>query len=118
MLTLKKHPDNIQELTLHHKFMQKQNPVPMKITIDKEKHLVVKDKKEFSLPKKEFQIIDLLCSIPGKVHSRKAIFENIWDNKSKSNERTVDVHILNLRKKFGNELIRTIKGVGYKCACQ
>jgi two-component system alkaline phosphatase synthesis response regulator PhoP len=88
----------------------------MKIEIiDKEKNLVVKDSEEFCLPKKEFMILDLLCSIPGKVYSRSAIFENVWGPKSKSNERTVDVHIVSLRKKLEAQSIKTIRGVGYKC---
>jgi len=115
MLTIKKHSGNIQGLTLQKKCMLNQNPVPIKITIDKDKHLVITDNNEFSLPKKEFQINDLLCSITGKVYSRNAIIENIWDNKFKSNERTVDVHILYLKRKLGKELIQTIKGVGNKC---
>ena len=90
----------------------------MKLIIDKEKHLVIKNDEEFSLPKKEFMVLDLLCSVPGNVYSRKMIYDKVWQHESKSNERTVDVHIFNLRKKFGSEIIRTIKGVGYKCTCE
>ena len=86
----------------------------MSLIIDREKYLVTKDKKEIELPRKEFELLRLLCTVPGKVFSRKIIFEKVWGDKSASNERTVDVHIVNLRKKLGNELIRTLKGVGYK----
>lgn len=90
----------------------------MEIEIDKEKFIVLKDKVEICLPKKEFEILNLLCSAPGKVFSRKTIFAKIWDTKSESGERTVDVHIVNIRKKVGQEIIKTVKGVGYKCKCR
>lgn len=86
----------------------------MHLHINREKFLVIKDSQEYNLPKKEFEVLCLLCTIPGKVFSRSAIFQKIWGETSLSKERTVDVHIVNLRKKLGNDLIRTIKGVGYK----
>ena len=86
----------------------------MSLIIDREKYLITKDKKSIELPRKEFELLRLLGSVPGKVFSRKLIFEKVWGDKSSSNERTVDVHIVNIRKKLGGELIRTIKGVGYK----
>ncbi len=86
----------------------------MSIIIDREKYLVIKDNKSIELPRKEFELLRLLSTVPGKVFSRRQIFEKVWGDKSSSNERTVDVHIVNIRKKLGNELIRTIKGVGYK----
>jgi two-component system alkaline phosphatase synthesis response regulator PhoP len=86
----------------------------MSIIIDREKYVIIKDHKAIELPKKEFELLRLLSTVPGKVFSRKQIFEKIWGEKSSSGERTVDVHILNIRKKLGNNIIRTIKGVGYK----
>jgi DNA-binding response OmpR family regulator len=86
----------------------------MKLTIDLEKYLVIKDDQFVELPRKEFEVLQFLSKIPGKVFSRKTIFENIWGASSLSGERTVDVHILNIRKKLGSEVIKTIKGVGYK----
>jgi len=86
----------------------------MRLTIDAEKFEVTRNGKEIILPLKEFKILCLLCETPGKVFSRKKIFLKVWGETSDSKERTVDVHILNLRRKFGSEIIRTIKGVGYK----
>ncbi|HLG36001.1 MAG TPA: winged helix-turn-helix domain-containing protein [Bacteroidia bacterium] len=86
----------------------------MKLVIDTDKFEVTLNGKEIILPRKEFEILCLLCKVPGKVFSRKNIFLNVWGEDSESKERTVDVHILNLRKKFSSKLIRTIKGVGYK----
>ena len=86
----------------------------MSIIIDREKYIVIVGGKEIELPRKEFELFRFLCSVPGKVFSRSQIFEKVWGEKSKSNDRTVDVHIVNIRKKLGNKLIRTITGVGYK----
>lgn len=86
----------------------------MKLTINREKYLVKRNNAEIFLPRKEFEILWVLCSVPGKVFSRNQIFETVWDNESVSKPRTVDVHIVNIRKKLGDDLIRTIKGVGYK----
>lgn len=86
----------------------------MSIIIDREKYIVIKEGEEIELPRKEFELFRLLCTIPGKVFSRQQIFEKVWGQKSSSKERTVDVHIVNIRKKLGSTLIRTIKGVGYK----
>ncbi len=86
----------------------------MKFTIDREQYIVNKEGLEIDLPRKEFEMFWLLCSAPGKVFSRKQIFEKIWTKKSLSNERTVDVHLVNLRKKLGDQVFTTIRGVGYK----
>ena len=86
----------------------------MNIIIDREKYIFIANGKELELPRKEFELLYLLCSVPGKVFSRKQIFEKVWGLKSSSKERTVDVHIVNIRKKISDKIIRTIKGVGYK----
>jgi two-component system alkaline phosphatase synthesis response regulator PhoP len=84
------------------------------IIIDKEKYLVLKDNKELLLPKKEFELLDLLLSKPGKVFKREEILSTIWGNEIIVGDRTIDVHIRKLREKLGEEYIRTVKGVGYK----
>ena len=86
----------------------------MRIAINREKFEVIRNGKEIILSRKEFQVLWLLCVSPGKVFSRKKIFLSVWGESSDSKERTVDVHILNLRRKFGSGIIRTIKGVGYR----
>ncbi len=86
----------------------------MRFTIDREQYIVNKEGVEIDLPRKEFETLWLLCSDPGKVFSRKQIFEKIWTEKSLSKERTVDVHLVNLRKKLGDQVFSTIRGVGYK----
>ena len=86
----------------------------MDIVIDREKYLVYKDGKEFTFPKKEFELLSLLTSKPGKVFTREVILENVWGGEVVVGDRTIDVHIRKLREKLGDNYIKTIKGVGYK----
>lgn len=84
------------------------------IEIDTEKYVVYKDGKALSLPKKEFELLTLLASKPGKVFSRKEILSKIWGNDIIVGDRTIDVHIRKLREKLGDNYFKTIKGIGYK----
>jgi two-component system alkaline phosphatase synthesis response regulator PhoP len=83
-------------------------------TIDREKYLIVKDNLNINLPKKEFELIALLASKPGKVFTREDILKSVWGDDVVVGDRTIDVHIRKLREKLGDNYIRTIKGVGYK----
>ena len=84
------------------------------VVIDKEKFNVRLDDIEVFLPRKEFELLALLMSRPGKVFTRDEIFEGVWGNDTIVGDRTIDVHIRKLRKKIGDKPIHTIKGVGYK----
>jgi len=84
------------------------------IIIDREKYTIMKSGREFSIPRKEFELLSLLASRPNKVFSREEIFEKVWGNDVVVGERTIDVHIRRLREKLDIECIKTIKGVGYK----
>lgn len=84
------------------------------LVIDKDRYLIIRKGKEYYLPKKEFEILSLLYSKPNKVFSREEIKNAIWDNFDKVRGRTVDVHIRKIREKIGDELISTVKGVGYR----
>jgi two-component system, OmpR family, alkaline phosphatase synthesis response regulator PhoP len=84
------------------------------IEIDQEKFMVYKDGAELNLPKKEFELLSLLTSKPGKVFSRKEILNKIWGNDIIVGDRTIDVHIRKLREKLGDNYFKTIKGIGYK----
>jgi two-component system, OmpR family, alkaline phosphatase synthesis response regulator PhoP len=84
------------------------------IKIDRERYLILKGKKEIILPKKEFELLLLLSSKPGKVFTRDEIFEQVWGDNVIVGDRTIDVHIRKLREKIGNKYITTFKGVGYK----
>jgi two-component system alkaline phosphatase synthesis response regulator PhoP len=84
------------------------------LIIDKEKVLVYRNDESIVLAKKEFELLGLLVSKPGKVFSRDEIFSKIWGSDVIVGNRTIDVHIRKLREKIGDHYIRTIKGIGYK----
>jgi two-component system alkaline phosphatase synthesis response regulator PhoP len=84
------------------------------LVLDREKFKVTLKGETIELAKKEFQILQLLMSSPGKVFSRQEIFRKIWDSEIIVGERTIDVHIRRIREKVGDEYIKTLKGIGYK----
>lgn len=84
------------------------------IRVDMEKVMVYAEGRELQLPKKEFELLVLLMSKPGKVFKRDEIYGRIWGNELFVGDRTIDVHIRKLREKIGEERIGTIKGIGYK----
>ena len=84
------------------------------ITIEKSKFKVKFQEKEVKLAKKEFDLLVLLLSDPGKLFTREEIMNRVWKDDSFVGDRTIDVHIRKLRQKFGENLINTIKGIGYQ----
>lgn len=84
------------------------------IVIDKDRYVVIKEGEELSLPKKEFELLALLASQPGRVFTRENILSSVWGNDVIVGDRTIDVHIRKLREKLGDDYFKTIKGVGYK----
>lgn len=84
------------------------------LTIDREQHVVMKEGVKIDLAKKEFQLLNLMISKPGKVFTRDEIFRKIWGNDVIVGNRTIDVHIRKIREKVGEEIIKTVKGIGYK----
>ena len=84
------------------------------LKINREKYLVVKNKNEILLPRKEFELLFLLGSKPEKVFTREEIMNKVWGSLDIVGDRTIDVHIRKLREKIGEQHIKTIKGVGYK----
>lgn len=82
--------------------------------IDKEQYLVKLDGHEHNLPKKEFELFQLLAGKPGKVFHRDEILNKVWGIEVIVGDRTIDVHIRKLRQRFGDTHIKTVKGVGYK----
>jgi two-component system alkaline phosphatase synthesis response regulator PhoP len=90
-----------------------QNSFNEDLYIDRDKFLVSIKGDEMHIPKKEFELLELLMSKPGKVFKRDQILSIVWGNDTIVGERTIDVHIRKLREKLGDAYIRTIKGVGY-----
>ena len=84
------------------------------IEINREEYKIIKDNIEIVLPRKEFELFYLLASKPGKVFKREEILDKVWGSEVIVGGRTIDVHIRKLREKIGEELFKTIKGVGYK----
>ncbi len=84
------------------------------ISIDTEHYVVRRGSETFVLPRKEFALLQLLCSQPGKLFTREEIYSRIWGDKVVVGDRTIDVHIRKLRQKIGEERIITVKGMGYK----
>lgn len=84
------------------------------IKIDRERYVIEKNGVEINLPKKEFELLALLASKPGKVFTREVILDLVWGGDVVVGDRTIDVHIRKLREKIGEDFIKTIKGIGYK----
>jgi len=84
------------------------------INIDTVKFMVTVDGKDVVLAKKEFELLHLLASRPGRVFLRNEILSQVWGNEVIVGDRTIDVHIRKIRQKMGIDCITTVKGVGYK----
>ncbi len=84
------------------------------LVIDREAFLVFRKGEKIVLAKKEFELLYLLASKPGKVYTRDVILKNIWEDSVVVTNRTIDVHIRKLREKLGDRYVSTVKGVGYK----
>ncbi|MFK7750829.1 MAG: response regulator transcription factor [Kordia sp.] len=84
------------------------------IVINREEYKILKDGEEIILPRKEFELLSLLASRPGKVFKREEILDKVWGNEVIVGGRTIDVHIRKLREKIGEAHFKTVKGVGYK----
>lgn len=84
------------------------------LTINREEYKVINKGEELILPRKEFELLALLTSKPGKVFKRESILEKVWGSEVVVGGRTIDVHIRKLREKIGDDHFQTVKGVGYK----
>lgn len=84
------------------------------LEINREEYKVVYGQQAMVLPRKEFELLYLLASKPGKVFKREEILDRVWGNEVVVGGRTIDVHIRKLREKLGEDWLKTIKGVGYK----
>lgn len=84
------------------------------LIIDRDAYAVFINQELVPVSRKEFELLHLMSAQPGKVFTREAIFEKVWKRKPTANDRTIDVHILRLRRKLGSDFITTQKGVGYR----
>lgn len=86
------------------------------LKINRDRYIVIVEGEETNLPKKEFELLDLLMSKPGNIFTREVILDTVWGSDIVVGDRTIDVHIRKLREKIGDHYIKTVKGVGYKLA--
>ena len=95
--------------------IEKDETIQLKdLIIDRSSYKVLYQGKKMNLPRKEFELLYLLASRPGKVFKREYILESVWGKHVVVGDRTIDVHIRKLREKIGNAFFETVKGVGYK----
>lgn len=106
----------VKALLRRNKFQERPTDsiVTRRLVIDKERYLVLRDSKEIILPKMEYELLWFLATKPGRVFTRQEIFEGVWGKGVVVGNRTIDVHVRKLREKLGDDLIGTVKGVGYK----
>mgnify|MGYP001348378183 FL=1 len=84
------------------------------LIIDRSGYKVIANNKDIFLPRKEFELLFLLASEPGKVFKRNLILDSVWGKDVVVGDRTIDVHMRKLREKIGDHYFKTVKGVGYK----
>lgn len=104
--TLKKRHSNAQN-------KQEISSETTKFFVDREQYLIVTENGKISLPRKEFEMIDLMFQNAHKVFTRQDFAKLIWNSPEVANSRTIDIHIRNIRRILGNEIIKTSKGIGY-----
>ena len=86
------------------------------LIIDRAKFIISDKNDDYFLPKKQFLMYALLCENPGNVFSREKIYRSVWGEEMPFNNRTVDVHIRQIRKILPNNNLTTYRGIGYKVA--
>lgn len=84
------------------------------LSVDRERYEVTTDKQKLDLPRKEFELLSLLISKPGRTYRRDEIRNMVWKDEVLTDDRTIDVHIYKLREKIGEQYIKTVKGIGYR----
>ena len=84
------------------------------LIINKESYLINYKGDDIFLARKEFELLSLLASKPGKVFLRNEILNQVWGTEVIVGDRTIDVHIRKIRQKLNLDCITTVKGVGYK----
>lgn len=82
--------------------------------VDKDRYLIVTERGKLNLPRKEFEMVHLMYSNSNKIFTRQDFAQIIWNNVDVANKRTIDIHIRNIRRLLGDDVVKTIKGVGYR----
>lgn len=85
----------------------------LKFHVDREQYLIITENKRISLPRKEFEMVNLMYQNAQKIFTRQDFAKLIWNAPEVANSRTIDIHIRNIRRILGNDIIKTSKGIGY-----
>lgn len=91
----------------------KEEQTPPNFYVDKEQYLIITPNGKISLPRKEFEMVSLMYQNTHKIFTRQDFAKLIWNSPEVANSRTIDIHIRNIRRTLGNDIIKTTKGVGY-----
>lgn len=89
------------------------NNIDLKFHVDREQYLIITNSERISLPRKEFEMVNLMYQNAHKIFTRQDFAKLIWNAPEVANSRTIDIHIRNIRKILGNDIIKTSKGIGY-----
>ncbi len=84
-----------------------------KIMVDKEQYAIITQNGKIALPRKEFEMVSLMYFNANKIFTRQDFAKLIWNSIDVAKSRTIDIHIRNIRRILGNDIIKTTKGVGY-----
>ena len=87
--------------------------ITKKIYVNREQYVIVANNIKVSLPRKEFEMVSLMYFNSNKIFTRLDFAEQIWNSPDVAKSRTIDIHIRNIRRILGNDIIKTTKGVGY-----
>lgn len=104
--------------TLKKRLINKNNEINDEVAssnffVDKEQYLIITPKGKISLPRKEFEMVNLMYQNAHKIFTRQDFAKLVWNSPEVANSRTIDIHIRNIRRTLGNDIIKTTKGVGY-----
>jgi len=89
------------------------NNVITKFNVNRDEYLIILNNNKIVLPRKEFEMINLMFQNRHKVFTRQEFAVMIWNSAEVANSRTIDIHIRNIRRLLGNDIVNTTKGVGY-----
>lgn len=98
---------------LHKHAEEIEEEIPHKFFVDKDQYLIITENGKITLPRKEFEMIYLMYQNSHKIFTRQDFAKLIWNAPEVANSRTIDIHIRNIRRILGNNIIKTSKGIGY-----
>jgi DNA-binding response OmpR family regulator len=89
-------------------------PLPLGYALDLAGHEVTKDAKPIGLTPREYALVECFALNPGRAYSRESLIERVWPGDSSVDTKVVDVYISSVRRKLGEGVIETVRGLGYR----